>query len=477
MLAPSGLTALVAGASLSLACGGDAGDPASDAAGACDGPEDCPSATSACEIPTCESGACGFDYAPEGTEAPGAEPGDCEILVCDAEGEAVPEPDESALPDDENACTDNLCDDGPAHPPRPAGTPCDEDGGNTCDGAGACVDLSAWAVRVGEEGDSIPSAQAAPVFIEHRRFDGTLVDTLALPTSAAGADVPLTLKGTDGVVGAGVLEGALTRSPGQDVVTLGGFAAEPGQRVADTSADEVARAVAQIDGAGEIDTSTRVTSAFSGGDPGGIRAVVSGADSTLMWASGPGADGSGGIHHLTLGSSGDTTQIASDPASPRWLQIQGGELYGSASGRIFSVGDGLPTGGAPPVTDIPDLDLSSPSGFALLDRRAAVSGPDTLYAADFTAIRRFEIVGGEWTETATFDGGAGIGARGLAVRELGAAVALFAVTTESEAESDEQTPRLIGYIDDFATDDPPLVELAPHAPDTLYRGVALPPAE
>jgi hypothetical protein len=348
------------------------------------------------------------------------------------------------------------------------------DAGDGCEGAAACHELSVWVVGVGPV-DPTPATHAAPVFIEHRSLEGELLETLELPTAQDGIHFPLTLKGTEGTEGAGVLEGALTRSPDGGRVALGGFAVAPGQLVVDTSAETVPRVVAVIDGAGAIDTSTRLGSAFSGGESGGIRAAVPSPTHDAVWVAGNGAGGTGGIHHALVGSSGASSQIVSDPNNVRWLQIAGGQLYGTAAGRIFAAGDGLPQTGPQGVVDLPDIEVSSPSGFALLDRRVAVPGPDTLYVAEVDGIRRFEIIGGAWTLTATFDGGEGIGARGLAAAELGADVVIFAVTSEAEPESSVQTPRVIAYIDDRSTQDPPLLEIAPHLPGTLYRGIALPP--
>ncbi len=344
-----------------------------------------------------------------------------------------------------------------------------------CEDEVTCAELAVWIARVGDGEAAISAQRAAPVFIEHRRLDGSLVQTLALPTSTSGTRQPLTLKGTDGVDGAGVLEGALARSTDRGVVTLGGFGARVGEQVVDTAAGEVPRVVAQIDAEGAIDTSTRLTAAFSGGESGGVRAAVKTGDRDAVWVSGTGDGGTGGIHTMPLGSSGASTQLVSEPNNVRWLHIAGGQLYGSAAGRLFTVGDGLPRSGSPAAEDIPGIEVTSPSGFAVLDRRVAVAGPDTIYVAEVDGIRRFEIEGGEWTLTATFDGDAGIGARGLAVAELDASVVIFAVTSEADPDTGAPAPRVIAYIDDRSTDSPEPLEIAPHTPLTLYRGIALAP--
>lgn len=107
---------------------------------ACAIPEDCPDPELLCVVATCTNGLCGRAFAAEGTpSSPGRQTaGDCQVFVCDGNGDDRSEPDDTDLPDDGNPCTDNVCTNGaPSHPPLPTGTGCG--GGSTCDGAGNCA--------------------------------------------------------------------------------------------------------------------------------------------------------------------------------------------------------------------------------------------------------------------------------------------------------------------------------------------------
>lgn len=68
--------------------------------------------------------------------------GDCGIFVCDGSGNKSALPDAQDFPDDdENPCTDEVCDDGkPAHPPLSMGEACStaETPEGVCNGAGKC---------------------------------------------------------------------------------------------------------------------------------------------------------------------------------------------------------------------------------------------------------------------------------------------------------------------------------------------------
>jgi len=114
--------------------------------GVCDGdgtcvecldPKDC-GATTECRWFTCENNKCQPVFAPENTVLTNQIDGDCQRLQCNAVGEIVSVNDDNDLPDDDNPCTENKCEDGKySHPPVAAGEPC---GNNlVCDGEGKCV--------------------------------------------------------------------------------------------------------------------------------------------------------------------------------------------------------------------------------------------------------------------------------------------------------------------------------------------------
>ena len=133
-----------------------AGNPCTTGGTKCDGngacvecfaPDECPGVDDACQTRTCIDGACGFDFAPAGTALPVQDAGDCKKAVCDGMGATVAENDDIDLPDDSNACTDDLCTAGVAsNPAKPQGTSCGTAGNGdplVCDAAGVCVGCNA----------------------------------------------------------------------------------------------------------------------------------------------------------------------------------------------------------------------------------------------------------------------------------------------------------------------------------------------
>jgi len=84
---------------------------------------------------TCASGVCA---APAMCMPPVPVAGDCRTVACDAAGNIVVTVDDTDVPDDGNACTQDLCLNGmPIHEPSPAGASCGP--GLVCNGVGQCV--------------------------------------------------------------------------------------------------------------------------------------------------------------------------------------------------------------------------------------------------------------------------------------------------------------------------------------------------
>ena len=109
--------------------GGTATGCSSDAA--CDDANDC-------TTDRCASGSC--ENVPADGDLPTQVDADCKVARC-VNGNAREEPDAADLPDDDNDCTDDVCNgDMPSHPNRMSGSTCASDGGSMCDGDGNCVE-------------------------------------------------------------------------------------------------------------------------------------------------------------------------------------------------------------------------------------------------------------------------------------------------------------------------------------------------
>jgi len=108
----------------------------------CVTPEQCPGEDTDCQARTCDaSHACGMSYSAAGTALPMQPPGDCEEAQCDGSGGVVDVPDDTDVVVDGNQCTSDVCEGGvPSNPSLPAGTGCDQNGGQLCNSTGACVE-------------------------------------------------------------------------------------------------------------------------------------------------------------------------------------------------------------------------------------------------------------------------------------------------------------------------------------------------
>ncbi|UQA63117.1 hypothetical protein [Polyangium aurulentum] len=327
-----------------------------------------------------------------------------------------------------------------------------------------------WVVRLGDGAAPLTGA-AAPVFLDRRLTDGTeQAAPIALPAVAQGSNNPFTISGS------ATSEGNLALSANGKFVTLAGYAATVGfAAVSSSQALTVPRTVARVDAAGNADTTTRVDGAFNVSN---VRGAVT-SDGTAYWVSGNSISGSGGVHHVSHGATSGT-QVLSVPINVRFVDIAGGQLYGSSGTgtfvNVFTVGSGLPTTPSQTATTLPGMPTAdaSPYAFALLDRSQAVAGVDTLYVADDRApasgggIQKWQFDGAQWSLAATWNGGLASGMRGLAAKVTGEVVVLVGTTAEASGN------HVITAVDDGSSS-PALKVVATAAPNTIYRGVAFAP--
>jgi hypothetical protein len=106
----------------------------------CGLPDNCPGQDTDCQKRTCASNLCGLANVALGTKIPDPSQvqGDCKVKECDGQGVTADVIDNTDLPVDNNACTEDVCTTGvPTNPIKPVGTVC---GVNLqCDAAGTCV--------------------------------------------------------------------------------------------------------------------------------------------------------------------------------------------------------------------------------------------------------------------------------------------------------------------------------------------------
>lgn len=329
--------------------------------------------------------------------------------------------------------------------------------------------------RVGSGSGSLVNT-GNPVFLDEYTPGGTLVQSIALPTTVSGSNKQLIASGT------ATSEGMLARSADGQYLILTGYGRDLGQSgsISGTAASVVNRVVGRVDWNGNVDTSTALTDFANANNP---RSAVSN-DGTQFWVMG----GAGGIRYASALGSTTSTQLTS-LTNFRQAAIFGGQLYVSSSSSangfigVGTVGSGLPTTTGQAATRLTGLtDSNSPSSYAFFfaDLDLGVAGVDTLYIADDSndRINKFSLVGGTWT----LNGQAGAAAddfRGITGVVSGTTVTLYATRKGgSGATGGGELVSLVdtgGYNANFSGTTFTLLTSA--GSNTAFRGVALAPVQ
>src|SRR5262249_4855277 len=223
--------------------------------------------------------------------------------------------------------------------------------------------------RVGDGAGSLANTGNA-VFLDEYTPTGTLVQSVAMPTTASGSNKQLIASGT------ATSEGLLTRSADGRYLLLTGYGRDlPGSgSVVSTASATVPRVVGRVDPSATIDTSTALSDFADGSNP---RSVTS-TNGTDLWVAGA----AGGVRYATLGST-TSTQLSTTVTNIRQTNIFAGQLYVSDSSgsavRVGAVGSGLPTTSGQTITNLSGFPTSGgPYGFFFADLSASVDGLDTL---------------------------------------------------------------------------------------------------
>ena len=317
--------------------------------------------------------------------------------------------------------------------------------------------------RLGDGTAALTSAGTA-VFLDEYSPTGTLVQSYALPTAAAGTTLPLVSSGTAGT------EGFLSTSADGRFLVLTGYDAAAGTAaIASTMSAAVPREVATVSSTGVLVQTT--VNNFSATN---IRSAASADGSTLYTAG-----NQVGIVSLVSGVSGTAgTLISSTSTNNRTVLTANGQLYLSTSSgttlRIATVGTGLPTTTGQTATEVSGIPVSSTAGTAVnaptsfFVASLGATG-DTIYVADSgsNAIEKFSLAGGTFTlkGTATVPSITGITGRTVNGTEqifATTAAGLYSLTDASGANGTlAGTPTLI----------------ASAATNEEFRGVTLAPID
>ena len=321
--------------------------------------------------------------------------------------------------------------------------------------------------RVGDGSAALTSA-ATEVFLDEFTPGGTLVQTIALPTSVTGNNRILTASGS------ATTELHLTRSADGHYLVLTGYGAAPGTpAIATSQTTDVARVIGLIAADGTLDTSTSTGDAFNGAS---IRAAAT-LDGTSFYSVG----GNSGVRYQALGTA-TTTQLNAAPTNIRSINVAAGNLYVAAATNpnygLSQVGTGLPTADGQAVAALPGFPGtaagSSPYGFYFADLSPAVPGVDVVYVADDRSsaggIQKWSLVDGTWVPNGTIAGSASAAVRGLNGSVSGTTVALAATSTSG----------LFFLSDDTGYNTAPALAALPAAvatagANTAFRGMAFAP--
>lgn len=311
--------------------------------------------------------------------------------------------------------------------------------------------------RVGTGAAALTSSGTA-VSLDEYSPTGSAVQSVALPTVAAGANNPIVSSGTASS------EGLLTLSADSNYLVATGYDTSVG--TTKVSGSTVPRTIARVDASDTVNTTTALTDFAPGNNP---RSATS-ADGTQFWVGGA----AGGVRYATLGASTSTSLTSSTYSNVREVQDVGGQLYTSADPTqatpgitIATVGTGLPTSGTQTLTDlVPATGKLSPYGYSLLTLGSGTA-PDTLYVADngSGAVLKYSLVNGTWTA----EGSAVLGGvDGLTANDAGGVVSIYA-TTASGLYSMTDSSGAGGTFSGSAT------LIASAASNTAFRGVAFAP--
>lgn len=320
--------------------------------------------------------------------------------------------------------------------------------------------------RVGD-GSGALSANGNAVFVDEYNSGGTLLQTLAMPTTVSGSQKQL-------IAGNAASEGLLTVSSNGQYVAVTGYATNlgGGTALSGSTSASINRTVGIITAStGAVDTSTALSDFSSASNP---RAAVT-TNGTDIWANG----GASGVRYATLGSTTSTQALAS-PSNPRQVNIFGGQLYATAGTGVGTIGTGLPTTTGQTFAVLPG---TAPGGtttdgllaFFMADLDAGVAGVDTLYVAfdDVPALTKYSLVGGTWTANGTVgvDADNYDGVTGLV---SGSTVTLYATRSVSGSAGGQLVTLVDASGYNGAFSGTPTV-LATAAANTAYRGVGVLP--
>jgi hypothetical protein len=325
-------------------------------------------------------------------------------------------------------------------------------------GPGFCTDLTGGLIvsRLGDGSTALTTASAA-IFLDKYSTAGVkdASNTVALPTVTGNGMNRITTSGA----GANIV-GLLGLSTNNQFLMVAGYDAAPGTTgIAATTSAAVNRVVGRISLDGFVDTTTKLTDAFSGGT--GFRMVASN-DGYHFWMTGDSST-SGGVRYANIGDS-TSTQLVGTPTNMKGINIYNGQLYTTTSispnAGVNSTGTGLPTTAGQSNSLFATTTSIDPYDFLFWD-------PNTLYVADTRntsagGLLKFKQSAGVWSLNETIN----------YVNGLGAPIGLRSLTTDGTrifAITNDGTSKILSILDGEASNQVDVIASADT--NTIFRGI------
>jgi hypothetical protein len=308
------------------------------------------------------------------------------------------------------------------------------------------------------DGSSALSSAATPIFLDEYTAAGSLVQSIAVPTSVSGANFAITCAGSS------ASEGQITKSVnGQYVLFTGYNAASGTAAISATTAAATNRVVGLLDiVTGAVNSSTALNDFASAGSP---RCATS-TNGTDIWVCGSNS----GVRYTTLGAT-TSTQLSTTPTNVRTVNIFTNQLFITAASATFqgisAVGTGMPTTVGQTIVPLPGFPTTagpSPYSFSIKPTTA-----DVAYVADDRTIalgggiQKWILSAGTWGLAYILNNGLTAGVRGLAIDWSGANPVLYGTTADASSKLIKITD--VGGLSLATT-------LTTAATNTAFRGIA-----
>ncbi len=293
--------------------------------------------------------------------------------------------------------------------------------------------------RVGTGSGGLVSTATA-VFLDEYTPLGTLVQSIALPTTGSTA---LTAVGNDST------EGIMSLSQNGITAIFTGYRANVGAPNPSLSTpDVVNRVIGTVGVGGVVNTSIAVTDSA-----GTIRSAASTDGSSSFYLGAAAA----GLRYVAA-PSGASTSIQIDSRNARQTRLDGANtLYASSTlagntAKVLQYG-ALPSGPTAGITVVALGFTDTINGFALFDLSPTVPGADTLYALSTVQnlLRKYTFDGTSWIGSGTISAGGALNLTGVSD---GSTVDLFLTsgsTLFSEVDASGYNANITGSLTTLAT--------------------------